>query len=87
MATRTFLETFLDAAGIIAQRPTPWVLVPDRAPASLRYNPPRDPMSLISASDLAKSYGAEDIFSHVSLAVPHQARIALVVRALCVIRS
>jgi ATP-binding cassette, subfamily F, member 3 len=35
-------------------------------------------MSLISASDLAKSYGAEDLFGRVSLAVPHQARIALV---------
>jgi ATP-binding cassette subfamily F protein 3 len=42
------------------------------------YNPPRDPMSLITAKDLAKSYGAQDVFEGVSVAVPHQARIALV---------
>jgi ATP-binding cassette subfamily F protein 3 len=35
-------------------------------------------MSLISAADLAKSYGAEDLFERVTLAIPHQARIALV---------
>ncbi|HKZ55399.1 MAG TPA: ABC-F family ATP-binding cassette domain-containing protein [Anaerolineales bacterium] len=35
-------------------------------------------MSLISAADLAKSYGAQDVFEGVSLALPHQARIALV---------
>ena len=35
-------------------------------------------MSLISANDLAKSYGAQDVFRGVSVAVPHQARIALV---------
>ena len=35
-------------------------------------------MSLISANDLAKSYGAQDVFRAVSVAIPHQARIALV---------
>jgi ATP-binding cassette subfamily F protein 3 len=42
------------------------------------YNPPRDPMSLIAVKDLAKSYGAQDVFEGVTVAVPHQARIALV---------
>jgi ATP-binding cassette subfamily F protein 3 len=45
---------------------------------ALGYNPPEDPMSLIMATDLAKAYGAQDVFSGVSIAVPHQARIALV---------
>lgn len=35
-------------------------------------------MSLVAAKDLAKSYGAEDIFAGVSFAVPHRAKIALV---------
>jgi len=35
-------------------------------------------MSLITAHDLSKSYGALDVFSNVSFAVPHKARIALV---------
>ncbi len=35
-------------------------------------------MSLISASDLGKSYGPNDIFSGVSLSIPHQARTGLV---------
>jgi ATP-binding cassette subfamily F protein 3 len=35
-------------------------------------------MSLIAATDLAKSYGAQDVFVGVSVAIPHQARIALV---------
>jgi ATP-binding cassette subfamily F protein 3 len=35
-------------------------------------------MSLISATDLAKSYGAQDVFEAVSVAIPHQARVALV---------
>ncbi|HEY43974.1 MAG TPA: ABC-F family ATP-binding cassette domain-containing protein [Anaerolineae bacterium] len=35
-------------------------------------------MSLITAADLAKSYGAQDVFEGVSVAIPHQARIALV---------
>ncbi len=35
-------------------------------------------MSLLSASDVAKSYGAQDVFSGVSLVIPRRARIALV---------
>jgi ATP-binding cassette subfamily F protein 3 len=35
-------------------------------------------MSLITASDLAKSYGANDIFSGIALSIPKQARIAIV---------
>lgn len=35
-------------------------------------------MSLITATDLVKSYGAQDVFKGVSVAIPRQARIALV---------
>jgi ATP-binding cassette subfamily F protein 3 len=35
-------------------------------------------MSLVSASGLAKSYGADDIFAGLSFAIPRQAKIALV---------
>lgn len=35
-------------------------------------------MSLLSASDIAKSYGAQDIFEGVSVSIPRRARIALV---------
>ena len=35
-------------------------------------------MSLLTASDLGKSYGPNDIFSEISLSVPHGARIAVV---------
>ncbi len=35
-------------------------------------------MSLITATRLSKSYGAEDLFSDVSLSIPHHARIGLV---------
>ncbi|MEW6568483.1 MAG: ABC-F family ATP-binding cassette domain-containing protein [Chloroflexota bacterium] len=35
-------------------------------------------MSLIAAFDLAKSYGAQDVFEGVTVAIPHQARIALI---------
>ncbi len=35
-------------------------------------------MPILTASNLAQSYGAEDIFESISLAVPHQAKIALV---------
>ena len=75
---QTFLSGLANVAAIIAQRTWDvggWPLgtiVPDG------YNPPRDPMSLLSASDLAKAFGAQDIFEGVSLAIPHQARIALV---------
>ena len=35
-------------------------------------------MSLITAVNLGKSFGATDIFSGISLSVPHQARIAII---------
>ena len=35
-------------------------------------------MPLITAFDLAKSYGPNDIFSGISLSIPHRARIAMV---------
>ncbi len=35
-------------------------------------------MSLITAQDLAKSFGARDIFSGISLSIPHHARIAII---------
>ena len=35
-------------------------------------------MSLITAQNLAKSFGAVDIFSGISLSVPHHARIAII---------
>jgi ATP-binding cassette subfamily F protein 3 len=45
---------------------------------ALSYNPPQDPMSLIQGENLSKSYGIQDVFAGVNLALPHQARIALV---------
>jgi len=35
-------------------------------------------MSLVSANNLAKSYGAQDVFADLSFAIPHQAKIALI---------
>ncbi len=35
-------------------------------------------MSLITATNLAKSFGPDDIFEGISLSIPHQARIAIV---------
>jgi ATP-binding cassette, subfamily F, member 3 len=35
-------------------------------------------MSLINVIDLAKSYGPDDIFSGISLTIPHRARLAIV---------
>jgi ATP-binding cassette subfamily F protein 3 len=45
---------------------------------TLSYNPPWDPMSLIQGENLAKSYGVQDVFRGVDVALPHQARVALV---------
>ncbi len=42
------------------------------------YNAPQDPMSLIQATNLSKVYGDQFVFEGVTLAVPHQARVALV---------
>jgi ATP-binding cassette subfamily F protein 3 len=35
-------------------------------------------MSLVSASDLAKSYGAQDVFADLSFVIPYRAKIALI---------
>src|SRR4030042_4753565 len=35
-------------------------------------------MSLITAVNLAKAFGATDIFSGITLSIPHQARIAII---------
>jgi ATP-binding cassette, subfamily F, member 3 len=35
-------------------------------------------MSLITASELGKSFGPDDIFSNISLSIPHRARVGLV---------
>ena len=35
-------------------------------------------MAILSASNLAKSYGAHDIFEGISVEIPHGAKIALV---------
>ena len=43
-----------------------------------RYNPQLDPMSLINANQLAKNYGAQEVFAGISASVPQGARIALV---------
>jgi len=45
---------------------------------SLRYNRKLKTMSLITAWNLSKSYGAQDVFSGVSGALPPNTRIALV---------
>jgi ATP-binding cassette subfamily F protein 3 len=49
-----------------------------RPRAVARYNAPEDPMSLLAASNLTKSYGAQDVLQGVSLALAHQSRTALV---------
>jgi ATP-binding cassette, subfamily F, member 3 len=72
MGTVTFFGVLIGSMGIIAQRQKPWEA------RRLEYNPPEDPMSLITGTGLARSYGAQDVFSQISLAIPHQARIALV---------
>lgn len=43
-----------------------------------RYNGRLDPMSLLQAEHVTKSYGAQDVLRGVSVTVPQQARIALV---------
>jgi len=47
-------------------------------PARLRYNHSLKIMSLITAQDLSKSYGAQDVLTDISFAIPKKARIALV---------
>jgi ATP-binding cassette, subfamily F, member 3 len=75
---QTFLSGLTNVAAIIAQRTWDAGLWPFEVRVAERYNPPRDPMSLLSATDLAKAFGAQDVFEGVNLAIPHQTRIALV---------
>lgn len=76
-ALRSALQGMLDI--IVQPRKDPGRLHdPSGGPA--RYNRRLDPMSLLQANNLGKSYGAHDVLTGVELAVPHQARIALVGR-------
>lgn len=75
---RTSASGVLGVMGIIAQRTTPRSREAGWLERRLRYNAPRDPMSLLATTDLCKSYGAQDILKAVTVAIPHQARIALV---------
>ena len=75
---QTRVEAIRAVLGIIVQptrRPLRAVVLP-RVVA--RYNAPEDPMSLLAATDLTKSYGAQDVLNGVSLALAHQSRTALV---------
>ena len=76
--TRTPLETLVNVVGIIAHAPGGWFLPFARSEQPGRYNPPSDPMSLLTASGLSKAYGAQDVFAGVNLAIPRQACLALV---------
>ncbi|MCJ7513372.1 MAG: ABC-F family ATP-binding cassette domain-containing protein [Anaerolineales bacterium] len=76
--SRTWIGFLTGMAGIIAQQLLWAAVAPARLIPAARYNALDDPMSLLTASGLAKSYGAQDIFSGVSLAIPHQSRIGLV---------
>jgi ATP-binding cassette subfamily F protein 3 len=67
-----------DLAGIIAQPIPVWKRELDWFAMRVSYNAPQDPMSLIQAANLSKVYGDQVVFEAVSLAVPHQARVALV---------
>jgi ATP-binding cassette subfamily F protein 3 len=78
MADQTFNAALIDFVGIIVQRPLAWKTAARELWTGLGYNPPRDPMSLIQATDLSKSYGAQDVLSGVNLTVPRQARVALI---------
>src|SRR3972149_5550642 len=78
MADRTFLGFLGGLAGIIAQPIPVWKRELDWLAMRVSYNPPQDPMSLIQATDLSKAYGDHVVFEGVTLAVPHQARVALV---------
>jgi ATP-binding cassette subfamily F protein 3 len=78
MADRTFLAFLGDLAGIIAQPIPVWKRELDWFAMRVSYNAPQDPMSLIQATNLSKVYGDQLVFEGVTLAVPHQARVALV---------
>jgi len=74
----TLLSSLVQVAAIIAQRARAADAPSLSRVAPGRYNAPRDPMSLITGTNLAKAFGAQDVFAGVQLALPHQARIALV---------
>jgi ATP-binding cassette subfamily F protein 3 len=78
MADQTFAHTVLGLVGIIAQRSLTWKTDPGEGWESVGYNAPQDPMSLIQANNLSKSYGIQDVLRGVTLVVPRQARIAMV---------
>ena len=78
MADRAFLAFLGDLAGIIAQPIPVWKRELDWLAMQVSYNAPQDPMSLIQATNLSKAYGDQVVFEGVSLAVPHQGRVALV---------
>lgn len=78
MGDRALLYALQGVVGIIVQ-PGMARKLAEALPARWReYNPPLDPMSLIIAEDLHVSYGAQDVLEGISIAVPHQARLALV---------
>ncbi|TFH37834.1 MAG: ABC-F family ATP-binding cassette domain-containing protein [Anaerolineales bacterium] len=78
MTDQTWNNTLVSLVGIIVQRPTAWKIAAQDLWDSLGYNPPQDPMSLIQAESLSKSYGIQDVFTGVNLALPRQARVALI---------
>ncbi len=78
MADQTFASTVIDLFGIIAQRQRTWKTAFAGGSDSLGYNLPQDPMSLIQARELSKSYGIQDVLQGVTLVIPRQARIAMV---------
>jgi ATP-binding cassette subfamily F protein 3 len=64
--------------GIIVH-PTRTPIGPALSPRlAARYKAPEDPMSLLVASDLTKSYGGQDVLRGVSASLAHQSRTALV---------
>jgi ATP-binding cassette subfamily F protein 3 len=75
---QTWNTALVDLVGIIVQRPMAWKIAAQDLWETLSYNPPQDPMSLIQGENLSKSYGIQDVFAGVNLALPHQARVALV---------
>ena len=78
MTDQTLNATLAGLVGIIVQRPVAWKMAAQDLLESLSYNPPQDPMSLIQGTNLSKSYGIQDVFADVNLALPRQARVALV---------
>jgi ATP-binding cassette subfamily F protein 3 len=78
MTDQTWNTALYGLVGIIAQRPIAWKMAAQELWDSLSYNPPQDPMSLIQGDNLSKSYGIQDVFTDVNLALPRQGRVALV---------